>query len=107
MLHFEPFLPFFKRCLRDLSLSLLCVAVGLAKKLISTSAFMSGHTCPLAITSGRSLVVVARSFDRCSAQLCLSENHPYFAQVQVQGQMVIDGKPWRDFILFTTKGISV
>ena len=41
----------------------------------------------------------------CSTQLCLCENHPYFAQVQ--GQMATGGRPWCDFILFTTKGISV
>ena len=52
------------RSLCDLSLGLLCVAIGLTKKLISTGVFMTGHTCLLATTSRQSLVVIARSFDR-------------------------------------------
>ena len=38
-------------------------------------------------------------------QLHLHENHPYYAQVQ--GQMSIGGRTWCDYVLFTTKGISV
>ena len=38
-------------------------------------------------------------------QLHLRENHPYYAQVQ--GLMAIGGRTWCDFVLFTTKGISV
>lgn len=40
-----------------------------------------------------------------STQLCLLEHHPYFAQVQ--GQMAVGGRPWSDFVLFTTRGISI
>ena len=40
-----------------------------------------------------------------TVQLRLRENHSYFAQVQ--GQMAIGGRKWCDFVLFTTKGISV
>ena len=38
-------------------------------------------------------------------QLYLRRNHIYYAQVQ--GQMGVGGKPWCDFVVYTTKGISV
>ena len=34
----------------------------------------------------------------------LRKNHIYYAQVQ--GQMAVGGRPWCDFVIFTTKGIS-
>ena len=37
--------------------------------------------------------------------LALRRTHTYFAQVQ--GQMAIGGRPWCDFVIFTTQGISV
>lgn len=35
----------------------------------------------------------------------LKRNHPYFAQIQ--GQLAITERKWCDFVVFTTKGISV
>ena len=40
-----------------------------------------------------------------SQPLCLQRNHCYFAQVQ--GQLAVGLKPWCDFVIYTTKGISV
>ena len=37
--------------------------------------------------------------------LTLRRTHTYFAQVQ--GQMAIGERPWCDFVIFTTQGISV
>ena len=37
--------------------------------------------------------------------LRLRQNHIYYAQVQ--GQMAVGGRPWCDFVIFTTKGICV
>ena len=37
--------------------------------------------------------------------LQLRQNHIYYAQVQ--GQMAVGGRMWCDFVIFTTKGISV
>lgn len=39
------------------------------------------------------------------SQVSLRENHPYYCQVQ--GQMGIGKRAWCDFVIFTTKGISV
>lgn len=36
-----------------------------------------------------------------STQLCLHENHPYFAQVQ--GQMAVGGRPWSDLVFSLPK----
>ena len=38
-------------------------------------------------------------------QLRLKESHPYYSQVQ--GQMAVGHRVWNDFIVYTTKGISV
>lgn len=35
----------------------------------------------------------------------LKRTHPYFAQVQ--GQMAIANRTWCDFVVFTTKGLSI
>ena len=43
--------------------------------------------------------------DPITGQLKLKENHAYFAQIQ--GQMAIGQRPWCDFVIYTTKGISV
>ena len=43
--------------------------------------------------------------DSVSGQLKLKESHPYYAQVQ--GQMAIGGRPWCDFVVFTSKGLSI
>ena len=40
-----------------------------------------------------------------SQQLVLRTNHPYYAQVQ--GQMAIGDRQWCDFVVYTTKSISV
>ena len=40
-----------------------------------------------------------------SQNLQLRQNHRYFAQVQ--GQMAVGERPWCDFVVFTSKGISV
>lgn len=40
-----------------------------------------------------------------SLQPRLKRNHHYFAQVQ--GQMAIGQRPWCDFVIYTTKGLSV
>ena len=45
------------------------------------------------------------SLSTCGKQLILQRTHAYYAQVQ--GQMAIGGRPWCDFIVFTTLGISV
>lgn len=39
------------------------------------------------------------------SQLMLRPSHPYYCQVQ--GQMAVGGRPWCDFIVYTTKAISV
>ena len=38
-------------------------------------------------------------------QISLKRNHRYYAQVQ--GQMAIGGRPWCDFVVYTTMGIGV
>jgi len=38
-------------------------------------------------------------------QVVLKRDHPYFAQIQ--GQMAIGERPWCDFVVYTTKGLSV
>ena len=38
-------------------------------------------------------------------KVCLHKNHIYYAQVQ--GQMAIGERSWCDFVVFTTKGISI
>lgn len=43
--------------------------------------------------------------DLVNEQVTLKQNHRYYAQVQ--GQMAIGERPWCDFVVFTTKGISV
>ena len=45
------------------------------------------------------------ALDPTSGQLKLKRNHRYFAQVQ--GQMVIGGRPWCDFVVYTRQGINV
>ena len=45
------------------------------------------------------------SLSTCGKQLTLRRTHGYYAQVQ--GQMAIGERPWCDFIVFTTLGISV
>lgn len=40
-----------------------------------------------------------------SKQLVLRTNHPYYAQIQ--GQMAIGGREWCDFVVYTTKSVSV
>lgn len=52
----------------------------------------SGFACTLEKNNGKSL-------------LRLRRNHIYFAQIQ--GQMAVGIRPWCDFVVFTTKGISV
>ena len=43
--------------------------------------------------------------DPGTGQLKLKENHAYYCQVQ--GQMAIGERPWCDFVIFTSKGISI
>lgn len=43
--------------------------------------------------------------DENTGCLLLKQNHAYFAQVQ--GQMAIGGRPWCDFVIYTSQGISV
>ena len=43
--------------------------------------------------------------DQTSGYLQLKEGHSYYAQIQ--GQMGIGRRPWCDFVVYTTKGISV
>ena len=45
--------------------------------------------------------------ENCDGTLTLNlrKNHVYYAQVQ--GQMAIGERPWCDFVIYTTKGISV
>ena len=38
-------------------------------------------------------------------QVVLKRNHLYFAQVQ--GQMAVGERPWCDFVIYTTKGLSI
>ena len=38
-------------------------------------------------------------------EICLRRNHIYFAQIQ--GQMAVGLRPWCDFVVYTTKGVSV
>ena len=38
-------------------------------------------------------------------QLKLKQTHPYYSQVQ--GQMAVGRRTWNDFIIYTTKGISI
>ena len=45
------------------------------------------------------------TFDQHTRQLQLKERHAYYAQVQ--GQMAIGGRPWCDFVIFTSKGLSI
>ena len=40
-----------------------------------------------------------------TTQLFLRTNHIYYAQVQ--GQMAVGNRPWCDFVIYTSKGISV
>lgn len=43
--------------------------------------------------------------DASSGNLLLKESHPYYSQIQ--GQMGIGERPWCDFVVYTSKGISV
>ena len=43
--------------------------------------------------------------DPITGQLKLKENHAYYSQVQ--GQMAIGQRPWCDFVIYTSKGLSV
>ena len=43
--------------------------------------------------------------DDGTPQLALRPLHPYYSQVQ--GQMAVGDRPWCDFVVYTTKGISV
>lgn len=45
------------------------------------------------------------TLDGDQQSLHLRENHLYYSQVQ--GQMAIGHRPWCDFVIYTTKGISV
>ena len=36
--------------------------------------------------------------------MVLKRNHPYFSQVQ--GQMAVGERPWCDFVIYTTEGLS-
>ena len=45
------------------------------------------------------------SLDSSGAKLLLKEGHPYYSQIQ--GQMAIGERPWCDFVIYTTKGISI
>jgi hypothetical protein len=45
------------------------------------------------------------SLDSSSAKLLLKEGHPYYSQIQ--GQMAIGERPWCNFVIYTTKGISI
>ena len=38
-------------------------------------------------------------------QVALKREHPYFAQVQ--GQMAVGERPWCDFVIYTSQGLSV
>ena len=44
-------------------------------------------------------------FPRKKNKVKLKQSHPYYSQVQ--GQMAIAGRPWCDFVVFTTKGMSI
>ena len=57
------------------------------------------------LTSG--FCCIAKTHTDGSRQLCLRINHPYYAQVHVQGQMAIGDRKWCDFVVYTTKDISV
>ena len=37
--------------------------------------------------------------------MVLKRDHPYFSQVQ--GQMAVGERPWCDFVIYTTQGLSV
>lgn len=43
--------------------------------------------------------------DSTAQQVVLKRTHVYFAQVQ--GQMAIGNRPWCDFVIYTTKGVSI
>lgn len=47
---------------------------------------------------------LSRSLDG-SDKVILDTNHRYYAQVQ--GQLAIGDRPWCDFVVYTTKGISI
>ena len=45
------------------------------------------------------------TYDSTAQQVVLKRTHVYFAQVQ--GQMAIGNRPWCDFVIYTTKGVSI
>ena len=43
--------------------------------------------------------------DSTAQQVVFKRTHMYFAQVH--GQIAIGNRPWCDFVIYTTKGVSV
>ena len=64
--------------------------------------------CPYSQRNVTPLDACSASGFCCTAtngELCLRRTHPYFAQVQ--GQMAVGKRPWCDFVIYTTRGVSV
>lgn len=61
---------------------------------------------PVEACSGSSFFcTLSHDSDDSSDTVLLRTSHQYYAQVQ--GQLAIGGRPWCDFVVYTTKGISV
>ena len=68
--------------------------------------YTARNMTPVEACSGPSFFcTLSHDSDDSSDTVLLCTSHQYYAQVQ--GQLAIGGRPWCDFVVYTTKGISV
>ena len=67
--------------------------------------YLHRNRTPIEACSSPGFCCVSKTNADGDKVLELRKNHHYYAQIQ--GQMAVGGRPWCDFIIYTTKGISV